>query len=60
MLIVLRALIYATLFVGTLLFLLPFQILYWSGAARPVAFGLAQWAGFAVGWPAWDWRWAAC
>lgn len=48
MLALFRALVYATLFVGLLLVLLPQQILAVSGIARPASMGPPQVAGLAV------------
>jgi protein-S-isoprenylcysteine O-methyltransferase Ste14 len=44
----LRALIYASLFVALLLVLLPAQVLEWSGVRAPARFGVAQALGLAV------------
>lgn len=44
-----RALVYATLFMGFLLLFLPAQILTWSGITPPASLGLAQWTGMGVG-----------
>ncbi len=43
-----RALTYATVFVGFVLVWLPAQLLEWSGMARPVDWGPLQWFGVAV------------
>lgn len=44
-----RAITYATLFIGFLLVFLPARVLSWSGITRPVGIGPAQIAGVAVG-----------
>jgi protein-S-isoprenylcysteine O-methyltransferase Ste14 len=43
-----RAVTYATLFVGLVLVLLPARVLSWSGIAAPAAFGPAQALGMAI------------
>lgn len=48
MLILIRALIYATIFISALLLFVPAQILSWSGIIRPESPGAAQWVGAAV------------
>lgn len=48
MVVLLRAVTYATAFVGLLLVFLPARVLAWSGIARPPAIGGAQVAGMAV------------
>jgi protein-S-isoprenylcysteine O-methyltransferase Ste14 len=45
MFILIRALTYATLFVGFLLVFLPAQLLRWSGVTRPSGIGVSQIAG---------------
>lgn len=45
MFVLMRALTYATVFIGFLLVFLPGQLLRWSGIARPSAIGIAQIAG---------------
>jgi protein-S-isoprenylcysteine O-methyltransferase Ste14 len=49
MTIVLRAMIYAGLFVGLVLVYVPARLLSWSGIVRPTAFGLPQIAGVVIG-----------
>lgn len=49
MLILLRALTYATLFIGALLLFIPSQILAWSGITAPEFLGTAQWMGMVMG-----------
>lgn len=44
-----RALTYATLFIGFLLVFLPRQVLSWSGIVRPTNIGAWQIAGLAIG-----------
>jgi len=44
-----RALTYATLFVGLLLIYLPARLLAWSGVVRPAAMGWPQIGGVAIG-----------
>jgi protein-S-isoprenylcysteine O-methyltransferase Ste14 len=44
----LRALTYATLFIGAMLVFLPARVLEWSGVGRPTAVGAAQVVGVAV------------
>ena len=46
--VLIRALTYATLFIGFLLVFLPARLLSWSGVARPPAIGFAQVAGMLV------------
>jgi protein-S-isoprenylcysteine O-methyltransferase Ste14 len=48
-LVLLRAVIYATLFAGLVLVFLPSRVLSWSGIVRPAAFGVPQLAGTALG-----------
>lgn len=48
MLILLRALTYATIFIGVLLFLVPAQILDGTGITQPDFPGTAQWAGLVM------------
>ncbi len=43
-----RAVTYATLFIGLVLVFLPARVLAWSGMAAPRAFGLAQGLGMAI------------
>ena len=43
-----RAVTYATLFIGFLLVFLPGRVLEWSGVQRPAALGLAQLGGLAI------------
>ena len=43
-----RALTYATLFIGLVLVFLPARVLAWSGIAAPRAFGLLQGLGMAI------------
>lgn len=45
MFVLLRAVTYATLFIGLLLVFLPARLLSWSGVTSPPAIGLAQVAG---------------
>ena len=47
--VLIRAITYATLFIGFLLVFLPARILSWSGIVRPVNIGPAQVAGMVVG-----------
>ena len=47
--VLIRAITYATLFIGFLLVFLPARILSWSGIVRPVYIGAAQVAGMVVG-----------
>ena len=49
MFLLVRAIAYATLFVGFLLVFLPARLLSWSGIAPPVSIGAAQVAGTIVG-----------
>jgi protein-S-isoprenylcysteine O-methyltransferase Ste14 len=44
-----RAITYATLFIGLVLVFLPAQVLSWAGVARPPEFGALQLAGMIVG-----------
>lgn len=46
--VLIRTLIYATLFVGVVLVFLPARVLSWSGIGRPAAIGLPQVAGMAT------------
>jgi len=46
--ILIRAVVYATLFVGFLLFFLPAQLVSWSGIVPPVRLGVAQIAGLVL------------
>jgi protein-S-isoprenylcysteine O-methyltransferase Ste14 len=48
-LVLIRAITYATLFIGFLLVFLPSCVLSWSGVVRAVSFGSAQVAGVVVG-----------
>ena len=48
MIVLIRALTYASLFVVLVLFLLPAQVLEWSGMTRPEEIGAAQILGLAV------------
>ena len=48
MIVLLRAITYAALFVGFVLVFLPARLLSWSGVARPAAIGLPQVAGMAL------------
>lgn len=48
MLILVRALVYATAFVGLLLVFVPAQLLTWSGIPRPTSIGTPQIAGLVV------------
>ena len=45
---VVRALVYATAFIGIILVFLPARVLEWSGATRPPSPGLTQGAGAVV------------
>jgi protein-S-isoprenylcysteine O-methyltransferase Ste14 len=47
--VLLRAITYATLFIGFLLVFLPARVLAWSGIAQPAEIGPAQVAGVALG-----------
>ncbi len=49
MLILLRAVTYATLFIGLVLIYVPARVLSWSGINRPVGTGLQQVAGLVIG-----------
>jgi protein-S-isoprenylcysteine O-methyltransferase Ste14 len=44
-----RAITYATLFIGFLLVFLPARVLAWSGIVRPAEIGPAQIAGIVLG-----------
>ncbi|MBI4470113.1 MAG: isoprenylcysteine carboxylmethyltransferase family protein [Acidobacteria bacterium] len=48
MVLLIRALTYATLFVGLVLVFLPARVLEWSGVIRPATIGIAQVAGGAL------------
>jgi protein-S-isoprenylcysteine O-methyltransferase Ste14 len=43
-----RAVVYATLFIGLVLVFLPSRLLSWSGVSAPTAMGMAQWVGMLV------------
>ncbi|MGH7644806.1 MAG: methyltransferase family protein [Gemmatimonadales bacterium] len=47
--VIVRAIVYATLFIGFVLVFLPSQVLSWSGIVRPAVIGLPQIAGMIVG-----------
>jgi protein-S-isoprenylcysteine O-methyltransferase Ste14 len=47
--VVVRALTYATLFIGLMLVFLPARVLGWSGIVAPRAFGIAQGLGMVTG-----------
>ncbi len=49
MIVLIRALVYATLFIGFVLVFLPARVLSWSGIVRPAAIGLPQVAAMIVG-----------
>jgi protein-S-isoprenylcysteine O-methyltransferase Ste14 len=49
MFVLVRAITYATLFIGFLLVFLPARVLSWSGIVRPASIGVAQVAGVIVG-----------
>jgi protein-S-isoprenylcysteine O-methyltransferase Ste14 len=49
MVVLIRALVYATLFVGFVLVFLPARLLSWSGIVRPAATGAPQVIALAVG-----------
>jgi protein-S-isoprenylcysteine O-methyltransferase Ste14 len=49
MFVLVRALVYGTLFVGLLLLVVPAQVLSWAGVARPAGFGPVQLAGVLAG-----------
>lgn len=49
MFLLIRAITYATLFIGFLLVFLPTRVLWWSGIVRSLSIGAAQVAGMAVG-----------
>ena len=49
MFVLVRAVTYATLFIGFLLVFLPARVLSWSGIVRPASIGAAQVAGVIVG-----------
>lgn len=46
--IVARAVVYAALFMGVVLIVLPARLLSWAGVARPTAVGVPQFAGIVV------------
>jgi len=48
MFVLMRAVTYATLFIGFLLVFLPGRVLEWSGVRRPATLGLTQGLGLAV------------
>ncbi len=45
---VIRAFLYATVFIGLVLIFLPAQVLEWSGVSRPASFDIAQGVGAAI------------
>jgi len=49
MFILIRALAYATLFIGALFLFIPSRILARTGITAPAVFGAAQWIGMAMG-----------
>jgi protein-S-isoprenylcysteine O-methyltransferase Ste14 len=49
MIVLIRALVYATLFIGFVLVFLPARVLSWSGIVRPAVIGLPQAGGMVVG-----------
>ncbi len=49
MTVLVRAITYATLFIGLVLVVLPAQVLSWAGVARPARFGPPQLGGMIVG-----------
>jgi len=49
LLVLVRAITYASLFIGFVLIYLPAQILSWSGIVRPTSFELQQIAGIVIG-----------
>lgn len=49
MLVLVRALTYAALFIGLVLVFVPAQVLSWSGITRPAAIGVPQVTGMVVG-----------
>jgi protein-S-isoprenylcysteine O-methyltransferase Ste14 len=49
MFVIVRAVTYATLFIGLVLVYLPRRLLTWSGIVRPAAIGLPQVAGMIIG-----------
>lgn len=49
MAIVIRAIVYSTLFIGFVLVFLPARVLSWSGIVRPADIGIMQVAGLVVG-----------
>ena len=49
MFVLIRAITYASLFVGFLLVFLPARVLSWSGIVRPASIGAAQIAGAVAG-----------
>ncbi len=49
MLVVIRAITYATLFIGFVLVFVPSRVLSWSGITRPEVIGVAQVGGVLVG-----------
>lgn len=48
MMVLIRAIVYATLFIGFVLVFLPAQVLAGAGVTRPTTFGVAQLAGMIV------------
>ena len=49
MIVLIRALVYASLFIGFVLVFLPGQVLSWSGIVRPAAMGPPEIAGMIMG-----------
>ena len=49
MFVLVRAVTYATLFIGLVLIYVPARVLSWSGIVRPAAIGVPQVAGMVIG-----------
>jgi protein-S-isoprenylcysteine O-methyltransferase Ste14 len=49
MFVLVRTIVYASLFIGLLLIYLPSRVLAWAGISRPAVLGWQQFAGLAVG-----------
>jgi protein-S-isoprenylcysteine O-methyltransferase Ste14 len=49
MFVLVRAVTYATLFIGLVLIYVPARLLYWSGVVRPVAIEVPHLAGMVIG-----------
>ena len=46
---IVRAIVYAALFIGLVLIFVPARLLAWSGIVRPTAMGVPQFAGMVIG-----------